>query len=142
MGKSTAFLFRAGTKRVSCTGMDEKPPKGNPPLALRIRQAIKLSGRSQADIARDLGVTPQSLTRWVGGGYIDKQRIPAFCRACGVDVGWLVTGEGEPRTSDPLRGLSPERIVEVLQAHMTRDELAELIRELVSAVARPPDEST
>lgn len=62
-------------------------------FAERMLYAMDQSGKKQKLIADEMGVTPQSVTRWRKDGYLAKEKIPMFCRVCGVSIEWLLTGE-------------------------------------------------
>jgi len=63
-------------------------------LGARVKQAIQRAGKTQAAVAKDLGVEPSALNRLLKQGrnlrLAQLQRIAAFC---GVDLGNLI---GEP----------------------------------------------
>lgn len=73
-------------------------------LAMSMRE-----GRSveQTELAKLVGVTPQSWSNWEMGGEPNYDKLPLIARTLGTTVGWLVAGEGEPpgtsRLSKPHR---------------------------------------
>ena len=109
--------------------MDDSKERGDSEMARRIAAAIERSGQSQRAVAERMGVTPQAVTRWRRFGYIDKARIPAFCRVCGVRVEWLIAGEG---------GMdSPRREMSVAEQARHLAELAAELSERISG--KSPD---
>lgn len=72
----------------------------------RIAEAIRRSGRSQADIARDLGIQPQSITGWLTTGRIGKKSLLYLARVSSLTPdeilegpmveAVLLAGEGRP----------------------------------------------
>jgi SOS-response transcriptional repressor LexA len=70
------------------------------PLSAKIREAIKKSGRTKADIARELGVTKQSITGWVESGRISKGNLLKLAELLQVDINWLMDDASE---QNPLR---------------------------------------
>lgn len=63
----------------------------------RIRQARKLRGRSQGDVARALGVNRASVSMWETGETEPRpQRLRDLARFLTVDPEWLIFGSGNP----------------------------------------------
>lgn len=139
---STSHLFRSAAGRVAYQLMaDKKPPRPtDPEFARRIRQAMdeyaKPAGKSNAEVAREVGVTPQSATKWKNRGYLDKRRIPAFCRACNVSIEWLLTGEGDPQVSNVLQGLTADEITQTLLKYRSCDEQMQILEGLVAVLVK------
>lgn len=72
----------------------------------RLRHALKVSGLSQRAVADRLNVKPQSISTWLRKGTIHRQHIAPLCKVCGVDIAWLLTGEGQAR----LDGEAPNAV--------------------------------
>jgi len=68
-------------------------------LAARIREAIEGSGKSQADIAREVGVSNSAVTLWLNGGIksLKADTATALQRATGYRSEWIVTGRGQKK---------------------------------------------
>ena len=66
----------------------------------RLRHALKSSGLTQRAVADRLDVKPQSISTWLRKGTIHRQHIAPLCKVCGVDIAWLLTGEGQARLDD------------------------------------------
>lgn len=63
----------------------------NKPLILdRVKQHYNL--KSNADLARFLGVAPNTITNWYGRKTFDLDIL--YTKCVGVDFNWLLTGEG------------------------------------------------
>jgi predicted transcriptional regulator len=66
----------------------------------RVQLAIEQSGKTQVQIADDVGVTQQTVHQWVAE-FADKGTLPRhnkldkFCASTGVAKTWLVSGIGE-----------------------------------------------
>ncbi len=58
----------------------------------RISQAIKSSGKSKSQIAREIGVSPQAVTNWTSDGSIDKNNLLKLCEATGTSEKWIISG--------------------------------------------------
>lgn len=128
---STIVLFQNEPMALSCQLMvDDDKQAGDAELADRVREAIKVSGRSQRQIAIEVGVAPQSITKWLRLGYIDKKNIPAFCRACGVSIEWFLTGAGSVTADNPLREASDEEIIRAATERLSGPGQAALLRDL------------
>lgn len=67
--------------------------------AERIKAAIARTGLSQADIARKLGISPQSVSGWVKDGKISKENAVALAALAGVDVADVI---GKSRFGIPV----------------------------------------
>ena len=66
-------------------------------LSDRIKQAIKLSGKNQCQIADEIGITEVSLSRYIRNNRIPKAPVASeIAKACGVSVEWLMTGKKQP----------------------------------------------
>jgi SOS-response transcriptional repressor LexA len=61
-----------------------------PPLSAKIRQAIDESGRTKADIARELGVTKQSITGWIESGRISKPNLLKLAELLEININWFM----------------------------------------------------
>lgn len=71
-------------------------------LAERIREAIKHSGKSQAQIATETGKSAGAVTQWVNGTSksLRAETAAALERATGYRAAWLVTGRGPKLVSE------------------------------------------
>lgn len=61
--------------------------------AERIKAAIARTGLTQADLARKLGISPQSVSGWVKDGKISKENAVELAQLAGVDVADVI-GKG------------------------------------------------
>ena len=77
----------------------------------RILEALKLSGKTQADLARHLSTKPSTLTGWVKNGNIPSAAvIVPICEFTGVSVYYLL-GKADcptPKENDVLPIASDE----------------------------------
>ena len=63
----------------------------------RIKLALERKGKTQAWLSEEIGVTQQTMCRYVHGKRIPKAPIMAkIADALGVDLNWLLTGKEEP----------------------------------------------
>ncbi|MTI13807.1 helix-turn-helix domain-containing protein [Sansalvadorimonas verongulae] len=67
----------------------------NHQLADRIAEAICSSDRSQRQIAIEIGVPPQTITKWIRSGSISKHNVSKLAEATSVNTYWLLTGDTE-----------------------------------------------
>jgi transcriptional regulator with XRE-family HTH domain len=116
--------------------MADEKTKGDPELAERIAKAISFSGGVQRQIAIRVGVTPQSVTKWLRWGYMDKQHIPAFCRACGVSIEWFLTGEGDIEATNPIKDASDDQIIAAATERLSGESQTRLLAALASLIAQ------
>ena len=65
----------------------------------RIKRLVEEDPRSQAEIARALGVTRATVGDWVHARskFIRPDNIDGIAREYGVDPSWLATGKGDPK---------------------------------------------
>lgn len=61
-------------------------------LKQRVAKAIKESGKSQKQIADQIGVTPQAITRWLKVGTISKDNLFKLAMATDSSFYWLASG--------------------------------------------------
>ena len=62
--------------------------------AERIRQAIEHSGKTQRQIADEIGVTEVSMSRYVSGQRIPRAKtLVNIAKVCNVSEMWLITGK-------------------------------------------------
>lgn len=61
-------------------------------FAERVKAARVLSGKTQAQVADELGVKLNTYQTWEGRALLPHQHIVPFCRATGTDVFLLLTG--------------------------------------------------
>lgn len=67
-------------------------------LSERIKEAVERSGKTHRRLAEEIGVTEVSFSRYMNGTRIPKAPIAEMiAKACGVSVGWLLTGQKELR---------------------------------------------
>jgi transcriptional regulator with XRE-family HTH domain len=66
---------------------------GHSEFGTRLRTAIKTAGKTQQDLADELGVSPQTVGGWISGRIYPRPRnMAAIVSALDVDRGWLVSG--------------------------------------------------
>lgn len=62
----------------------------------RIKQAIERSGKTQRQIAEEVGITEVSMSRYIKGKRIPRaQKFIDIAKACNVSEMWLLTGRQE-----------------------------------------------
>lgn len=72
-------------------------------IGMRIAQAREKAGLNQSELARGLGLTPQSVQKWESGSTIPRgQRIQDLCKILGVTTSYLM--DGAPCESPPVQG--------------------------------------
>ena len=71
----------------------------------RLKEALKASGMSNADLANAIGVTVQAVSKWLNKGGISQQRLPAVARVLGVSLEWLLMGVDRPPATKDLTQL-------------------------------------
>lgn len=112
-------------------------------FAERLREALRVSGKTRKQLAEHLGVTQSTITQAINGqtaalSAANSARAADFCR---VEALWLATGEGQmrqaalsPMALDLGRRFDQARLEE-------RDRLyALLLYQLQLASAHPPAE--
>jgi len=67
------------------------------PLHERIQIAIAHSGKTQAAIAREMGITPSAITQWLSGRTktLKVETALALEKATGIRAAWIATGIGQ-----------------------------------------------
>lgn len=64
-------------------------------ISLRIKNLLKALDKNQSEMARDLGLTAQTVSRWVDKGGIKNEFIDKICFTYKVNKKWLLLEEGE-----------------------------------------------
>jgi transcriptional regulator with XRE-family HTH domain len=74
----------------------------------RLRAAIDDSGRTQGEVAEEVGAHPNQVSQWVNGrGKPDSRHLINLANALGVDLNWLLLGRGHtPPRRDRERELA------------------------------------
>jgi len=76
-------------------------------LKERIRHALSRSGLSQTAAARLIGVTPQSVYKWIKTGKIDKANLQRLADITGFSLDWFLgNSERSWEPADPNSGLA------------------------------------
>jgi len=93
----------------------------------RISTAIQASGKSKAQIAKDIGVSAQAVSNWTATGSIDKYNLIKLAHATGTSEKWLISGDtnttepeikDEPGQYNATEALLPE-LIEVIEYAIT-----------------------
>lgn len=88
-------------------------------LADRLRQAIKQSGLSEAEVARRVGISQQAVNSLVRGRSTETAHIVKLADVLQVNVVWLDKGQGQMRDVNIRQGANPEPVV--VGASMPKD---------------------
>ncbi len=117
---------------------EEQTRKGDPELAERMTKALAYAdehGKANRVVAMEVGVTAQSVVKWKRYGYLAKENIPQFCRACGISIEWFLTGKGDMVEPNPLRSASRDEILAAIRDTLNRREQRTLLRDLAAIVS-------
>ena len=63
-------------------------------LAVRLRQLMDERSVTQAELARVVGLSQMTVSRWLAGTKPNKQHIKRVAIHCDVEESWLLTGQG------------------------------------------------
>lgn len=76
---------------------------------------MKDAGVSQSELARECGVTPAAVHKWMGGSTLKADNLAAASRALGVREEWLRTGKlpREREHAEAEQGL--DQVIELLE---------------------------
>jgi transcriptional regulator with XRE-family HTH domain len=97
----------------------------------RIRRAMAVSGLRQADLARELGISPAAVSYWFAKDP-EKRTLPSdenlqsIASVTGVTYAWLRDGEGLAPIEVPAEGREPTK-VRRRRVDKLRDQLLELL---------------
>jgi transcriptional regulator with XRE-family HTH domain len=84
----------------------------------RLREAMQLSGKKQADLVRDTGLNKSTISRYISGAVEPRlEQTHSLAKALGVDPMWL-WGYDVPmeRSAEMKRNDELERIIKRLQS--------------------------
>lgn len=90
-------------------------------IGRRVTQARKTAGLSSADVARALGITRSSVSKWESGDAAPNiKSVFMLQELTGHNAKWLATGMGPPRTNTAeftslVRGLDHDHLLDVLR---------------------------
>jgi transcriptional regulator with XRE-family HTH domain len=93
------------------------------PVYLRLKEALNAS--TDAEVAKRLGVTKQSVNGWKRSGKVKRSRLESVASLTGVSLGWLLTGEAE-------KYLTQKRVDVELSQSLQREEFARSVTVSVS----------
>ena len=100
-------------------------------VGARIAQARVAAGRTQADIANQLGVKVSTIDKWERGNASPRSnRLAALAGILGVGLSWLIVGYG----SEPTAGDSLDEVKAALARVQT--QLSETLNDVELLVAR------
>ncbi len=86
-------------------------------IGQRLKQVREQLGLSQAQLAKKIGFSQKAISHWERGERdIPTQALIALKRI-GINIDWLLTGEGEPLTNDPKK----EEILRIMQELEEKD---------------------
>lgn len=80
-------------------------------IGARIAQHREAKGLNQSELARQLGVTPQSVQKWESGGAPRTKRLQEIAAILGIQIVDLVGGNPRQSTEDgewPFDRIRPE----------------------------------
>ena len=92
----------------------------------RIADAIRESGKSQREIAALIGVTPQSITKWIRNGNIYMENLLKLADITGVDLRYLISGPKAIREEPPNYDRSPHSELHHLVDQLHDDQASQL----------------
>lgn len=103
-------------------------------VGTRIADARAAAGRTQTEVANQLGVKASTLDKWERGVASPRSnRLTALAGILGVSLSWLIVGHGsEPTTTDDL-----DEIKTALSA--VRAQLTDTLRDVDTLMARVDD---
>ena len=82
----------------------------------RLVEAIRASGKTQGQIAAEIGTHANQVTEWVTGKRKPHfDHLVALAKVLDIDLNWLAMGRGEAvepvnELADRLRGVGPELV--------------------------------
>lgn len=80
-------------------------------VTLRIRMARQLTRRSQAELARILGVGRSAVANWeCGRAHPSASHLGQLAKATGVTFEWLATGQGPMAAASALNAQAAETL--------------------------------
>ena len=91
-------------------------------IADRIREAVALC-RSKVYVANECGVTEQAVTGWETTGRIAKKHFQKISDLSGLNLLWLLTGEGEKR-APPVLTEDQSEVVSLMRSMDERERAA------------------
>lgn len=64
-------------------------------ISQKIKHILYVLDKNQSQMADDLGVKPQTVSRWVDKGGISNDMVQKICDTYGVNKKWFLLDEGE-----------------------------------------------
>ncbi len=67
-----------------------------------------MNAKSDADVARGLGISPQALSAFKKKGKFPSNLLIKYCLSHQISIDWILTGEGEKKRGYPSHEGRPE----------------------------------
>jgi transcriptional regulator with XRE-family HTH domain len=83
--------------------------------AERLEAAMKDAGVSQSELARECGVSPAAVHKWLNGSKLNADNLAAAGRALGVRDEWLRTGKLPRERENAHAEQSLDEVIELLE---------------------------
>ncbi|MER5002391.1 helix-turn-helix transcriptional regulator [Providencia stuartii] len=99
----SAEVYVGLTEKVNEVAQIDKPEIShqNHSFASRLRLALTHSGMTQADLAKQIGVSQSTISQVVNGKVSGVCRTSVIAKALGINRNWLAYGEGEMLKAQP-----------------------------------------
>ena len=104
------------------------------------------TGKSQSSLARDLGMNSQDLWKILTGKVQRTKHFPAIANALGVDVAWLVSGNGPApawavsHTATSVAEPPPEHVLVGFMSDL-RDQMAAMQKKMDALMSLLPPQA-
>lgn len=137
----------AGLKKVNFVLME----KHRATMRARLLLALKRVDLKQADLAREMGVSPQNITHWMNRESVPSAKLFELCEILHCTPEWLLSGREDPPPDTSLMvkyrsaGQSRRLLVDVLLGLRPESDLdrgARVALDMAIKLCAPTDKST
>jgi len=84
--------------------------------ARRIDEAIRRIEGTKAEIAREIGISAQSLGASTKNGKLSYEKASKLAKLASLNPEWIMTGKGEKEALEALKGLDVNRLARIMDA--------------------------
>ncbi|MFU3068460.1 XRE family transcriptional regulator [Pseudomonas aeruginosa] len=91
--------MKTRSERTASLSSSATEPENDAAFIERLRSIVAIAGSASA-LARNAGISQGGLQRYLKGGEPTRRVLISLAKAAGVNLGWLMTGEGSQKSEE------------------------------------------